>query len=87
VLRWLVRPGNSQWLLIFDNYDDPDLFDINRFCPNNGHGSVIITTRLPDLVTGHVLRVVSLQDPVDGLSVLKIRSGRVNAEKGEKDVV
>jgi hypothetical protein len=85
VLRWLARPGNPQWLLIFDNYDDPDLFDINRFCPNNGHGSVIITTRLPDSVTGSALRLEPLQDLADGLRVLQVRSGRAGVFEGEQD--
>lgn len=83
VHEWLSRPQNSRWLLIFDNYDQPDLFDINTFCPYVGHGSIIITTRLPDLFVGQQIRVQPLQDIDDGVNILKVRSGRGNVENGK----
>jgi len=41
VRRWLSEPGNDRWLLILDNYDDPQLhgipsasgYDIRPFVP------------------------------------------------------
>jgi hypothetical protein len=57
VLQWLAAPGNSKWLLIFDNIDKysaakksgSDAYDIARFFPSTDHGSIIITTRVTRL--------------------------------------
>ena len=84
VLKWLSRPDNRRWLLVFDNYDEPDLFAINDFCPGVGHGSIIITTRLPDLVMGTTVRVQPLVTITDSLGILEIRSGRSDVPKGEQ---
>ena len=54
VLQWLASPGNSKWLLIFDNIHkysaaeipDSDTYDIMKFFPSTDHGSIIITTRV-----------------------------------------
>lgn len=83
ILEWLSRPDNTRWLLIFDNHDDPDLFDIDHFCPNVGHGSVVVTTRLPDRVTGEQLRVQPLHTITDSLALLQIRSGRQAVQQGK----
>ena len=53
VLEWFGKPGNTQWLLIYDNVDrdasdevqDPEAYDIRRYFPNSDHGSIITTTR------------------------------------------
>ena len=53
VLEWFGKPGNTQWLLIYDNIDrdasdevhDPEAYDIRKYFPNSDHGSIIITTR------------------------------------------
>ncbi|KAF3920773.1 Nephrocystin-3 [Dactylellina cionopaga] len=44
LLRWLELPGNVKWLLIFDNADDLETFDIQRYFPNQG-GFIFITSR------------------------------------------
>ncbi|KAH1474121.1 hypothetical protein KXX26_005243 [Aspergillus fumigatus] len=57
VLQWLALPGNTKWLIIFDNVDQyapfPDCntcgYDICEFFPTADHGSIIITTRLQRL--------------------------------------
>lgn len=85
VCEWLSRPNNKEWLLIFDNYDEPDLFDLDNFCPSVGHGSIIVTTRLPDLVTGQQVRVQPLQDVQNSLAILQTRSGRKNVQTGGFD--
>jgi tetratricopeptide (TPR) repeat protein len=54
VMAWLARPGNTAWLLIFDNVDreykaqggDPDAYDVQRYLSGADHGSVLVTTRL-----------------------------------------
>jgi hypothetical protein len=53
VKRWLEHAKNTQWLMVFDNYDnpkvpgnaDPGAVDIRQFLPEAHHGSVIVTTR------------------------------------------
>lgn len=82
VHSWLSDPRNTTWLLIFDNYDDPDQFDIVEYYPPSSHGAIIITTRRPDLVTGEVLHVKPLHPVEDGLQVLQIRSKRQNIQSG-----
>ncbi|KAL2811480.1 hypothetical protein BJX63DRAFT_433329 [Aspergillus granulosus] len=54
VLEWLAMPGNTRWLIIFDNIDqyspagehDNGGYDIYEFFPKADHGSIIITSRL-----------------------------------------
>jgi len=45
---WLSKLENSRWLLIFDNYDDPNQYQIEQYYPFVAQGSIIITTRQPD---------------------------------------
>ena len=45
VRRWFSVPGNTNWLLVFDNLDDLDLVDIEGYLPPCNHGAVIITSR------------------------------------------
>ncbi|KAL4869013.1 P-loop containing nucleoside triphosphate hydrolase protein [Aspergillus spectabilis] len=57
VLKWLVMPGNTRWLIIFDNINqyiparehDDCGYDIYKFFPKADHGSIIITSRLQGL--------------------------------------
>ncbi|RPB06363.1 hypothetical protein P167DRAFT_530999 [Morchella conica CCBAS932] len=44
-LRWLSQQSNREWLLILDNVDDLESFNIDSFIPTCDHGTVIITTR------------------------------------------
>ncbi|KAG9125018.1 hypothetical protein FRC07_009303 [Ceratobasidium sp. 392] len=46
-IRWL---GNcrEQWLMVFDNADDPAL-DLPSFFPSGDHGSILVTTRISQL--------------------------------------
>ncbi|CAM1503382.1 Fc.00g081580.m01.CDS01 [Cosmosporella sp. VM-42] len=56
VMKWLERPDNSDWLLIFDNVDQDWIgqeartgaYNPMRYLPGD-HGSVLITTRLSRL--------------------------------------
>jgi len=50
VQEWFSAPGNTNWLLVFDNLDDPDLVDIEKYVPSCNHGTVIITSRQRDCV-------------------------------------
>ncbi|KAJ7441916.1 P-loop containing nucleoside triphosphate hydrolase protein [Mycena galericulata] len=46
-LRWLSSTP-SQWLLFFDNADDPKI-DLNQYFPKCSHGNILITSRNPGL--------------------------------------
>ena len=84
VRRWLSVSGNDKWLLIFDNYDDPNLpgirsptgYDIRSFFPHRSQGSIIITTRSPRLTFGRQLRLRKLDDVKTGVAILSQRSGQ-----------
>ena len=50
VLRWLSRPSNDQWLLIFDNVDQEfSAFDVKEHSPTADQRSILITSRLASL--------------------------------------
>ena len=84
VSNWLFELENTRWLLIFDNYDDPDQYNINTYYPPATHGSIIITTRQPDRVSGTKIKVRSMAEKEEGLRILATRSGRENVVSGEK---
>ncbi|KAJ7857994.1 P-loop containing nucleoside triphosphate hydrolase protein, partial [Mycena leptocephala] len=46
-LKWLANQ-QEDWLLVYDNTDDPKLC-LNEFLPQCNHGNIIITTRNPGL--------------------------------------
>ena len=84
VLKWLSRPSNDQWLLIFDNVDrefsapsrDPEAFDVKEYFPTADQGSILITSRLASLEQlGSDIKL----DPVNelqGESILENSLGR-----------
>ena len=45
VKQWFSALGNTNWLLVLDNLDDPDLVVIEEYIPSCNHGTVIITSR------------------------------------------
>lgn len=81
VQRWLSDSGNTSWLLVFDNYDDPSQFSINEYFPSASHGAVIVTSRRLDLGL-KTLHVKPLQDISDSLAILQSRSKRFNLQSG-----
>ena len=84
VSNWLSELDNTRWLLIFDNYDDPDQYQIVEYYPSAAHGSVIITTRQPRRINGKQIKVESMTKVEDSLTVLATRSGRSNIQSGEE---
>ncbi len=81
VRQWFSRPDNDQWLMIFDNYDNPYVpgttsYDIRDYFPYRVHGSILITTRSPKLGFAKQLAVKKLDDIDQSLSILATRSGR-----------
>jgi hypothetical protein len=45
VKAWLARPSNQNWLLVFDNVDDMEGFNLLSLMPTVQHGHIILTTR------------------------------------------
>lgn len=81
--RWLSESDNTRWLLIYDNYDEPNQYRIAEYFPSASHGTIIITTRLPDQVSGLQIKVQHLQDVEDSLQILQTRSERRNVQSGK----
>jgi len=79
-----VRAWNNQWLLIFDNYDDPCLpgmdnstrYDIRIYFPYRAQGSILITTRSPRLLFAKQISLKKLEDLEQSLAILAYRSSR-----------
>jgi hypothetical protein len=46
-LLWMTSRV-EEWLLVFDNTDDPSI-NLNDFIPQCNHGNIIITSRNPEL--------------------------------------
>ena len=82
VHEWLSDTRNRQWLLIFDNYDDPDQFGIEEYYPYAAHGSIIVTSRLPGRVSGQQVHVQPLSDTEESVEILRTRSRRANMKNG-----
>ncbi|OQE62181.1 hypothetical protein PENNAL_c0269G11109 [Penicillium nalgiovense] len=80
VHQWLSAVGNTQWLLIFDNHDDPSLFEIENYYPPTSHGTILVTTRRPDLVAGTIIRIQPIRRIEDSLAILQARSQRENVQ-------
>ncbi|KAH6658616.1 kinesin light chain 1 [Truncatella angustata] len=84
VKAWLSLPGNTRWLAVYDNYDNPRLtnhsndrgIDIHRFLPSSYQGSIVITTRLSQVDIGHRIQIKKLESIYDCLKVLSETSGR-----------
>jgi hypothetical protein len=81
---WLSQLDNNRWLLIFDNYDDPDQFNIREYYPSVAHGSIIITTRQRDRVNGEEINLKPIGKEEESLRILASRSGRKNVESGKR---
>ena len=73
---WLSRTNNSRWLLIFDSYDALDQFNIKDYFPPTSHGSIIITSRIPEEVCGDNIILRPIENQEECLRILATRSGR-----------
>jgi tetratricopeptide (TPR) repeat protein len=72
-LRLFESTNYKKWLLILDNYDDTELFELSLFIPKNRSGDVLITSR--DRRTekyGKVLEVPPMSD-VDAIEMVRSR--------------
>ncbi|KAF2720031.1 kinesin light chain 1 [Polychaeton citri CBS 116435] len=86
VKDWLSKPMNTRWLMIYDNYDNPQLqevsdpaaLDLLQYLPDAYHGSILITTRSSQVLLGHCIHIKTLDDLQDSLKILEDSSGRGN---------
>ena len=70
--------------MIYDNYGNPKLpgntdpaaVNIRKFLPESYQGSVIITTRSPQVEIGHLIRIRKLEDVRDSVQILSNASRR-----------
>ncbi|KAJ7853004.1 P-loop containing nucleoside triphosphate hydrolase protein [Mycena leptocephala] len=81
-LKWLAT-NREDWLLFYDNTDDPKL-NLNSFLPQCTHGNIIITTRNPTLRSyagAHF--AVSDMEETDAVSLLLKSAGQDISSTGE----
>jgi hypothetical protein len=45
LLSWMSQECNNDWILVFDNLDDLESFDIREFIPKVSFGHILITSR------------------------------------------
>jgi N-terminal domain on NACHT_NTPase and P-loop NTPases/NB-ARC domain len=84
VRKWLSQDGNDQWLIIFDNHDDPKIsgvasataYNIRQFFPHRSQGSILITTRSRRLTFAKQLKLRELADEGESVAILSKRSSR-----------
>ncbi|KAF8144907.1 hypothetical protein K438DRAFT_2028985 [Mycena galopus ATCC 62051] len=67
-LRWL-ETQHEDWLLLFDNADDPKI-NLNSFFPKCCHGNIVITTRNPNLRVYGTHSQVSDMEETDAIALL-----------------
>ncbi|KAJ7870698.1 hypothetical protein B0H13DRAFT_2555921 [Mycena leptocephala] len=82
-LKWLAN-NQADWLLFYDNADDPKI-DLNRFIPQCNCGNIIITTRNPALrgyAGGHF--AVSDMEETDAVALLLKSAGQDISSASER---
>lgn len=90
--QWLSAKDNFQWMLVFDNIDnpklpginDPQAYDIRSYFPEVHQGFILITTRSSRLkVVGKVILVKKLQDIGESIAILANTSKRQISDQGK----
>lgn len=90
--RWLSAKGNIQWMLVFDNIDNPNLpgikdpqaYDIKSYFPEAHQGFILITTRSSQLKLGKVIPIKKLQNIQESISILVYMSDRPISDQGRR---
>ncbi|KAJ7819098.1 hypothetical protein B0H13DRAFT_392731, partial [Mycena leptocephala] len=82
-LKWLVN-NHGNWLLFFDNADDPKI-DLNTFLPKCNHGNIVITSRNPGLcVYAGLHSPVSDMEETDAVALLLKSAAQEPSSTNEK---
>jgi hypothetical protein len=84
VSAWLSEKAKVRWLLIFDNHDGPKQYNIKKYFPCASQGSIIITSRSPELLNGAVIYVPKMENIQESLEILETRSGREALNRSKK---
>jgi hypothetical protein len=82
-LQWL-RASRDEWLILFDNADDPEI-NLNKWLPQCNHGNIVITSRNPGLVAyagSHSL--VSDMEELDAVELLLKSAGQQQTPETRK---
>ncbi|KAJ7034364.1 P-loop containing nucleoside triphosphate hydrolase protein, partial [Mycena alexandri] len=78
-LTWL-QSKHGDWLLFFDNANDPKL-NLNKFFPQCNHGNIIITSRNPGLRTYGDHSPVSDMEDKDAITLLLQSAAKESSEE------
>ena len=64
------------YLLVYDNYDDPNFHSVLKYAPSSGPGALLFTSRLraTGFLLGHSIDVEGMMDD-EAIELLKFRSG------------
>jgi hypothetical protein len=90
--RWLSVKGNNQWLMVFDNVDnpklpgikDPQAYNIKSYFPEAHQGFILITTRSSQLKIGKIIPVKKLQNVRESIAILAYMSDRPISDQGRR---
>ncbi|KAJ7746051.1 P-loop containing nucleoside triphosphate hydrolase protein, partial [Mycena metata] len=78
-LTWL-KSKHEDWLLFFDNADDPNI-KLNKFLPQCNHGNIIITSRNPALKVYGGHSPVSDMEETDAIALLLQSAAKESSEE------
>ncbi|KAJ7038536.1 P-loop containing nucleoside triphosphate hydrolase protein, partial [Mycena alexandri] len=81
-LQWL-QSKHGNWLLFFDNADDPKI-NLNKFFPQCNHGNIIITSRNPGLRNYGAYSAVSDMEEEDATILLLQSTTKENSEENHR---
>ena len=95
VKRWLSIRGNTRWIMIFDNVDNPKLphvedplaYDVRSYFPYADHGSILITTRSSRLSIGKCVPVEKLCDAQESFAILRSTSEQQFSDRGINTII
>lgn len=92
IRRWLSIRGNTRWILVFDNIDNPKLdgngmkdpqgYDIRSYFPEADQGHILITTRSSRLEIGKVISIKKLLNIQESIAIMASMSRRRIPEQG-----
>jgi hypothetical protein len=91
--KWLARPENEGWMLVFDNADDLEAVNLQDYFPTTPNGDILITSRQSQsILLGPSLEVKPL--PIDDADLVlqhmgggyETQEGRFNHFRGRSSV-
>ncbi|KAF5718865.1 eukaryotic translation initiation factor 3 [Fusarium mundagurra] len=83
-LTWLSSDGNCAWLMVIDNLDDVESFDFRNWLPSTLCGSVLVTSRRPDLAQHWRAIEINPMAAEEAMSLLRQTSGTAPTPKSQE---